>query len=325
MIKTAAGKYDGSEKKIDIILSFALPWLRTNNDDCWDKVVNASGARIISKKSTISLNAYLLSESSLFVWNDRILLITCGETKLINALPEILSIVKKSDIALIKYERKNYMFSEKQTSVFKEDAAYIAEYFPGNSYRLGLQSDYNVDIFYSSDTKFSKKHCATFQLFMFDLEPHSTKIFCSDNVKSGRQIGKLSGLDKIYPGMITDSHLFSPYGYSLNAISGMYYYTVHVTPQPEVSCASFETNIVEKNYSGLINKIISIFKPDKFTLVITTDAAGQNIKQFKTIPVKTIPDAAAGYSVIENVRYEFDCNRISTYLGVRAGKPMFRK
>ena len=67
----AATHFEGPEKKLEVILFSPQFNIRNNNDGRWDKIVKASQADIISKKSTEHLDAYILSESSLFVWNDR--------------------------------------------------------------------------------------------------------------------------------------------------------------------------------------------------------------------------------------------------------------
>jgi len=103
-------KFEGPEKKLEIILFAPQAGLRSNRDGQWDRVAKASRAAIISGIATDDLDAYLLSESSLFVWEDRILMITCGKTTLINAVPEILKIVNRDRIAFVFYERKSFMF-----------------------------------------------------------------------------------------------------------------------------------------------------------------------------------------------------------------------
>ena len=107
-------KFEGPEKKLDIILFSPRSDLRSNRDGKWQKVVNSSGSRILSSISTDDLDAYLLSESSLFVWNNRILMITCGKTSLINALPKILDLIDGAPVALVYYGRKKENFPLEQ-------------------------------------------------------------------------------------------------------------------------------------------------------------------------------------------------------------------
>ena len=45
------------------------------------------------------------------------------------------------------------------------------------------------------------------------------------------------------------------------------YATIHITPEPEFSYVSFETNIATENYMDLVIKVVDTFKPNK--LIVT--------------------------------------------------------
>jgi S-adenosylmethionine decarboxylase len=304
-----ATKFEGPEKKLEIILFAPQAGLRSNLDEQWNRVVEASRAAVISGISTDDLDAYLLSESSLFVWEDRILMITCGKTALIHAVPEILKIVNRDRIAFVFYERKSFMFPHEQPSNFEDDVEHMVKYFPGKSYRLGPANYDHIHVFYSSQTNNPLSRDATFQLLMHELDPSVLEIFTLKNGRSGDKIEKRSGLNRIYPQMLKHSHLFSPDGYSLNGIFNKNYFTIHVTPQPEGSYASFETNVIENDYFGLTNEVISIFKPEKFSLVLTTSID----ERFRTTH-STVADAVPEYTRVEKSLYEFDCGYTITFL-----------
>lgn len=74
--------YPPLEKKLYVSLRAGHAPLRGLGHAFWERVVGAAGARVISRLSNDSCDAYLLSESSLFVHDDRALLITCGTTPL---------------------------------------------------------------------------------------------------------------------------------------------------------------------------------------------------------------------------------------------------
>jgi len=82
-----------------------------------------------------------------------------------------------------------------------------------------------------------------------------------------------SGIDKLLPEMKMDDFLFSPIGYSMNGImresseehKDPSFMTIHVTPQPSCSYASFETNSSFASI-GLICQVLEIFNPGKFIL-----------------------------------------------------------
>lgn len=295
-------QFEGPEKKLEIILSRPVAGLRSNADGRWDRIVRASGSWVISAASTPMMDAYLLSESSLFVWENRILLITCGQTNLIDTIPEILQVVDKSDMAFVFYERKNLMYPESQLSDFEIEAARISKFFPGKSYRLGPANYDHVHIFYSSHASIAMDEDITLELLMHDLHPDAMLVYTPKNGQTADGVVKQTGMDALYPDMTIDAHLFDPFGYSLNAIDSNSYFTIHVTPQSTGSYASFETNRVETGYMALVNRVLGIFQPAKFTFVLTSSVTDQRLSA-----AAPLPDSINGFRPTEKSLYELDC------------------
>ncbi len=300
--------FEGPEKKLEIILYSPHPGLRATEQ--WHKVVRASGSYIVSRISNEYMDAYLLSESSLFVWDDSILMITCGRTSIVNSLSEILGIVDKDEVAYAFYERKNFVFPGEQPSDFEEDAKRLLDFFQGKSYRMGPANDDHLHVFYAAGPNAVPEPDATFQVLMNELDPSVMKMFSSANTRTPELTAVESGLREICPGLKTiDCHQFHPYGYSLNGIMGSNYYTVHVTPQPEGSYTSFETNIIEKDYSGVISRVISIFRPGRFSIVLTTS------RHERFMPLHgTVAGVLPNYDISERSTYEFDSGYMVTFL-----------
>ena len=113
----------------------------------------------------------------------------------------------------------------------------------------------------------------------------------------------------VIPKMDKDRHLFSPYGYSVNGVLDKRYFTVHVTPQPEGSYASFETNVMEPDYSERISQVLSIFNPGKFSIVLTTsmDPRCRSLHD-------TVGDGMPGYVAVEKSLNEFDRDYALSFL-----------
>lgn len=44
--------------------------------------------------------------------------------------------------------------------------------------------------------------------------------------------------------------------------------TIHITPEPEFSYVSFESNVAASNYGDLISRVIKLFQPSKFLVTI---------------------------------------------------------
>ena len=262
--------FEGSEKKIDITLVLPSIKLRSKKNRRWEKVVEACGAKIISKIETEQVDAYLLSESSLFLWDNRILIITCGTTALYKSFPEIMKFIKEDQIGSLSYERKNLVYPERQLSNFEREINVLEGMFKGKNYRLGSATNDHFHLFHYSRNTESSGHNPTLQILMHDLDTAVINFFTNKNWKTGADINQISGLDHLFPGFITDSYLFSPYGYSLNGIMGKHYITVHVTPQISDSYASFETNLIFNDYVKLIERISFMFKPRRFSTIFRT-------------------------------------------------------
>lgn len=47
--------------------------------------------------------------------------------------------------------------------------------------------------------------------------------------------------------------------------------TIHITPEPEFSYVSFETNVPQASYKDIINRVIDIFRPGNAVLTIFTN------------------------------------------------------
>ena len=83
--------FEGPEKKLEVFFSGAvLPeGLRTFGLPTWSQVVADAGCAVLHHKSNDSFDAYLLSESSLFVFPFRVVIKTCGQTTPLLALPQV--------------------------------------------------------------------------------------------------------------------------------------------------------------------------------------------------------------------------------------------
>lgn len=88
-----------------------------------------------------------------------------------------------------------------------------------------------------------------------------------------------------YPDAKVDAYLFTPCGFSANGVvpspegprSG-HYFTVHVTPEPNCSYASFETNVPARQTGretvDIVEQVVKIFKPGRFSVTLFEAKAG---------------------------------------------------
>ncbi|KAF1954071.1 S-adenosylmethionine decarboxylase [Byssothecium circinans] len=127
-----------------------------------------------------------------------------------------------------------------------------------------------------------------------------------------------------YPDARIDSYLFTPCGFSANgvipapggAVNGSkkgsdatHYFTVHVTPEPQCSYASFETNVPAhqsgRETADIVEHVAGIFKPGRFSVTLfegkpSEDAVSKTASKSKRM--ETIP----GYRRVDRIVHNLD-------------------
>ncbi len=260
--------FEGSEKKMEIIFSPTREPLRNKPEAFWKKLCHQARAHIVSRFSNSFCDSYILSESSLFVWDHRLLMLTCGETSLINSILTISKSFKKSDIELLFYQRKNEFFPYKQKTSFLDDLKTIQKKVAGKAYCFGLPDEHHFYLFHSEGRNHAISYTdRTIEILMYDLDDYIKKILFK--ASSAKEIRKRLGLDSIFENTQVDDYIFKPVGYSLNGLTGQgEYYTIHITPQEPGFYVSFETNIREIPADALTKIVLSIFKPFSFDIIV---------------------------------------------------------
>lgn len=57
-------------------------------------------------------------------------------------------------------------------------------------------------------------------------------------------------------------------------------FTVKVTPEPDFSYASFETNVRLPDYNDVVREVLEVFRPRKFTMTLFAEKTGmEDIKE----------------------------------------------
>jgi S-adenosylmethionine decarboxylase len=256
--------FEGSEKKIEIIVNSGSQNLRELGDDFWALVVSCSHAEIISTIRNQDCTAYLLSESSLFVWDNRFLMITCGTTTLIHALLFFIEKYGQQHIAFTSFQRKNEYLSHLQKSDFEQDIAALRAQMPGKAYRMGHLDSHHHFIFHLDKPYQPEDDDTTSELLMYHIKGEAADYLRSSN-QNATQIRALLKFEQLLPGFIIDDFVFEPFGYSMNAIKGNQYATMHITPQENSSYVSFETNIA--NSKPILESLLKTLNPGCWDLV----------------------------------------------------------
>ena len=87
----------------------------------------------------------------------------------------------------------------------------------------------------------------------------------------GRRLdaSKQTGVHQLFEGFEVDDFAFDPCGYSLNALKGKDYYTIHVTPEEQGSYVSFETNYrLGDSIETTLLRVLEVFQPNAFDVIV---------------------------------------------------------
>jgi len=303
--------FEGSEKKAEIITnSQNVSLLDDYSDEFWEMLVAQCEAKILSKISNKTCKAFLLSESSLFVWNDRLLILTCGDTQLVNSVIYFLQNIDPNLVRQVIYQRKNEYCSHLQASHVLDDTKQLQMFNKGKLLRFG-DLDSHHSYFYHWDNDFQGElNDKTYEVLLYNIDQTISSLLTQENINS-RKIRDILQLEKIIPHFMLDDFVFEPFGYSLNAILGDQYFTIHLTPQENNSYVSFESNI---NLIDFIPIIIHFFSPASFD-VITYNEFDFAEKIFQVIPV--------GYKSKELVETKLSCSYLVDFASFSREKTTF--
>lgn len=260
-----------------------------------DAMLEAGQCMILSKTSNEHIDAYVLSESSMFVYSHKVVMKTCGTTTLLKCLPFIRKYADSlgMEIEWVSYSRKNYSFPEEQVyphTSFQTEVSFLSEFFPdGSAHVLGpLNHDhwyiYVWDAEEHEPVGFSSVHRplsgpasneSTLHVLMQDMHPTVAQKFFkeADPTMTSRRMTIESGIRDLVPGAVLDDFAFDPCGYSMNGILFDAYYTIHITPESHCSYVSFETNARLRCYESLLKNVIRCFRPAKYSVSVYADRA----------------------------------------------------
>lgn len=276
--------FEGTEKLLEVWFTSSDNEdrdLRTVERKEWDKLLKQVKCEIISMTANKEMDAYVLSESSMFVTKDRFILKTCGTTTLLFAVDYLLKLVKDQvgfdTVIDIFYSRKNFSRPELQHGVhqnFENEVQHLDRIFPnGSAYTLG-RINHDCWYLYTLEDGGVTAPDQTFELLMWDMCQDKMSIFTKAVCKDGHEASMKSGILDIVPGIKIDDFLFEPCGYSMNGLlpDGCYI-TIHVTPEPHCSYVSFESNVPQESYDKLIEKVLDVFRPGQFLMTIFANGA----------------------------------------------------
>ena len=133
--------FEGPEKKLEVF--FTVPTsqqpagFREFAPSVWSDVLADAHCSILHSVGNGHFDAYLLSESSLFVYPHKLILKTCGTTTLLLVLPKLLALASRLGCSLSHVHYSHFRFAHPQlqpyphTSFVEEESA-VAKLLEGH-------------------------------------------------------------------------------------------------------------------------------------------------------------------------------------------------
>jgi S-adenosylmethionine decarboxylase len=192
------GTFEGPEKTLEVCFRPGVGvenGLRTLPKEKLDFLCTQAKCSILSKISSNYIDAYILSESSLFVYKDRFIMKTCGTTTLLRCLNSLLQFADELGMELnwCGYSRKNLNNPTAQLwphSNFGDEIKYLSQHeklrtrLHGSAHILGpVTSDHwfvfvadHSEVPHSMTCPNADKE-STINMMMFDMAPEVASIF----------------------------------------------------------------------------------------------------------------------------------------------------
>lgn len=297
--------FEGYEKRLE--LSFFEPGifvdpqgkgLRQLSKSEIDQILGPAECTIVDSLSNDDLDSYVLSESSLFIFPYKIIIKTCGTTKLLLSIPPILKLASTLSLKVksVRYSRGSFIFPGAQSfphRSFNEEVAVLESHFS----KLGLMSEAYVmgtpgkpqkwHVYSASVPQGINYHndnaaaVYTVEMCMTGLGRDKAKVFFKTDTSSAASMTVDSGIRKILPTSDICDFEFEPCGYSMNSIEGDAISTIHVTPEDGFSYASFEAmgyDLKKMNLNEMVKRVLDCFDPKEFSVAVHAELGGKHLE-----------------------------------------------
>ncbi|GAB4828965.1 hypothetical protein Ancab_018625 [Ancistrocladus abbreviatus] len=261
--------FEGYEKRLE--MSFFEPsifvdpegkGLRALTKAQLDEILGPAECTIVDSLSNDNVDSYVLSESSLFIYPYKIIIKTCGTTKLLLAIPPILRLAATLSLGI------------KSVCYFGKLGAGSKAYVMGGSAKPQKWHVYVA----SAEKTISYNPVYTIEMCMTGLDRGKAGVFYKSQSSSAAVMTDLSGIRKILPDSEICDFEFNPCGYSMNAIEGAAISTIHITPEDGFSYASFEAVGYDPqtvNLNQLVERVLNCFLPSEFSIAVHADVAAK--------------------------------------------------
>ncbi|KAG7550802.1 S-adenosylmethionine decarboxylase [Arabidopsis thaliana x Arabidopsis arenosa] len=297
MAMSAIG-FEGYEKRLEVtffepglFLDTQGKGLRALTKSQIDEILQPAECTIVSSLSNDQLDSYVLSESSLFIFPYKIVIKTCGTTKLLLSIEPLLRLASELslDVKAVRYTRGSFLCPGGQPFPhrnFSEEVSVLDGHFAklglsSVAYLMGNDDETKKWHVYSASSTNNSSNCNnnnvyTLEMCMTGLDKDKASVFYKNESSSAGSMTDNSGIRKILPQSQICDFEFEPCGYSMNSIEGDAISTIHVTPEDGFSYASFEAvgyDFTTMDLSHLVSKVLTCFEPKQFSVAVHSSVA----------------------------------------------------
>jgi S-adenosylmethionine decarboxylase len=270
--------FEGKEKRLEVFFSCANreKSLRTVSMAIWTNIINQANASIMLSSSSPQFDSFVLSESSMFVYDCNILLITCGQTTVLSVLPSITALAQDLDMQLdyMQYSHSNFRYPMLQSSPYSNIEI-------ETSYMKTVDRDVQFtevactkNLSWYCWTVFQRAHKVRpiYTLYLEDIDRQVALQYTQHTIeRSGVHILEHAKLLTILQelGTLLDAYAFHPCGLSANGENKSQdgHWTLHVTPEPCNSFVSLEFCMDDDTQTRTISNFIKYWKPQKAQVI----------------------------------------------------------
>ncbi|KAL1195608.1 S-adenosylmethionine decarboxylase proenzyme 4 [Cardamine amara subsp. amara] len=306
----AVSGFEGFEKRLELRFfddDNNPMGLRLIDFESLDQVLNEVQCTVVSAVANRSFDAYVLSESSLFVYPTKIIIKTCGTTQLLKSIRPLIHLARNLGLTLraCRYSRGSFIFPKAQPfpyTSFKDEVIVVEESLPKSlCYRKAsvITPSNNPSrawhVFTASADVESDEPVVVVEVCMTELDRVNALSFFRrkgdekyNSDSAGKEMTRLSGIDMINANTFICDFAFDPCGYSMNGVDGDRYSTIHVTPEDGFSYASFECGLSlyddgHNDISEVLSRAIDVFRPSDVSIATTYGGEDYNHEVTKRV------------------------------------------
>ncbi|KAJ4882509.1 S-adenosylmethionine decarboxylase proenzyme 4 [Raphanus sativus] len=281
--------------------------LRLIDFESLDQVLTEVQCTVVSAVANRSFDAYVLSESSLFVYPTKIIIKTCGTTQLLKSIRPLIHLARDVNLTLraCRYSRGSFIFPDSQPfpyTSFEDEVSIVEESLPKSlrHRKASVMTPSNNNnsrawhVFTASADVDPDESLVVVEVCMTELDRVSARSFFRrddeerNSDSAGREMTRLSGIDGINANAFICDFAFDPCGYSMNGVDGDRYSTIHVTPEDGFSYASFECGLSlhdggRGDIAEVLTRSIDVFRPGCVSIATTYNGEGYDHEVTKRV------------------------------------------